>query len=125
MSDASPQYDPVDPGFQSAAEIELRQPRHHANKDLLRGIFRILAVPQHAESKAVDVALQISHETVEGVAISIDGPSGDVFECLWMWHHRSSNDFSVASSDCRVARWASSAPSTCSSATGGACRTKL
>jgi hypothetical protein len=94
----------VDPGLQPATEIELRQPRDHANKDFLCRVFRILAVPQHAQGKAINVALEISHETIEGVAIPIDGPPGDVFERHRLCHHRSISDFSVASSDCSVAR---------------------
>ena len=96
--------DPVDPGLQPAAEIELRQPRDDANEDLLRRVFRILAVPEQAQGKTIDVALEISHKAVEGVAIPIDRPLGEVFERRRRCHHRSMSDFSVASSERSVAR---------------------
>jgi hypothetical protein len=67
--------DAVDPRFESAAEVELRQSRDRSNQDLLCGILRILTIPQHAESQAVDVALQRSDETIERVAVPADGLS--------------------------------------------------
>src|SRR5688572_16923551 len=117
--------DPVDPGLQLASKIELRQPRHHADQDFLGRVFCVLAVPQHAHSEAIDAPLQGLHETVESFSVPIDCPPGDIFERRALYHQCSISDFSVASSACNVARCASSAPSSSSSATGGAWRTKL
>ena len=55
----------------------MRQPRDDATLDLLRRVFGILAVPQHAQGQAIKVALEIPHENVEGVTIPIDDPPGD------------------------------------------------
>jgi hypothetical protein len=49
--------DSIDPRLELAAKVELRQPRHDAHEDLLRRIFRVPPVPQHAEREAIDVAL--------------------------------------------------------------------
>src|SRR5215468_10286858 len=117
--------DSIDPGLELAAKVELRQPRDDAHENLLRRILRVPAVPQHAERKAIDVALQRSDEVVEGLPLTIDRSPREILEHDRLRHHGSINDFSVASSDRRRALCASRAPSTCSSATGGACRTKL
>lgn len=99
----------------------------HAERttDLLRGVFGIATVPQHAKSQAIDIALQRSDETIERLMVAADGLPCQVFQPFRHRRHRSISDFSVASSDCSCTRCASSAPSTCSSPTGGACNTKL
>jgi hypothetical protein len=33
--------------WRPTSELELRQPRHDADQDLLSGVFRILTVPEH------------------------------------------------------------------------------
>ena len=50
--------DPINPRLELTAEIELPQSRDGSNQDLLRRIFRILMIPQHAQGEAVDVALK-------------------------------------------------------------------
>src|SRR5262245_52133123 len=117
--------DSIDPRLELAAKVELRQPRDDAHKDLLRGILRVRSIPQHADREAIDIALQRSDEVVEGLPVAIDRLPREILERDRLRHHVSINDFSVASSDRRRALCASRAPSTCSSATGGACRTKL
>src|SRR5688500_12953147 len=117
--------DAVDPRLESAAEVELRQSRDRSNHDVLRGILRILTIPQHAESQTVDVALQGSDETIERLPVPVDGLPCKIFQRFGHLDHCSMSDFSVVSSDCSSTRCASRAPSTCSSATGGACSTKL
>ena len=74
----------------------------------------------HPQGHAVDVALQFSDEVFNGVPVAVEREPGEVFDRRRR-HHRSNNDFSVASSDWRRVRCASRAPSICSSATGGAC----
>ena len=72
--------DPVDPRLELAAKVELRQPSDCANQDLLRRVLRILSIPEHAQGKAVDIALQISDELFDGVPVAVERPSGDVFK---------------------------------------------
>ena len=117
--------DSVDPRLQLAAKIELREPRDRTNEDFLRRILGVLAIPEHAEREAIDVALELPDKTVKGISIAGKGASRDVFERHRLFGHSSMSDFSVASSDVNATRCTSRAPSTCSSATGGAWSTKL
>jgi hypothetical protein len=71
--------DPVDLRLEPAARVELRKPGDRTNENLLCRILGILAVPQHAESQAVPVALQRPDQLVESVAIAVDRQSGEVF----------------------------------------------
>src|SRR4029453_6425533 len=117
--------DAIDPGLELAAEIELRQARDGAHQDFLCGILRILTIPQHAESQAADIALERSDKAIQSFTVPAHRLPCKVRQHYWHHRPRSISDFSVANSDSRSARCASSAPSTCSSATGGACSTKL
>jgi len=72
--------DTVRPRLQLAAEVELRKARDDADEDLLRRVLGVFAVAQHAQGKAVDVALQRSDDFVECVSISIERPPGLVFQ---------------------------------------------
>ena len=113
--------DPVHPRLELAAKVKLRQPSHGANQDLLRRVLGILSIPEHPQGEPVNVALQISHELFDRIPVAVNRLPGKFLGC----HQASINDLSVASSDLNVAICASSAPSTSSSATGGACNTKL
>src|SRR5438477_12175783 len=87
----------VYPRLQPAAKVELRQARDHANQYLLRGIFRILAIPQHPQGKPVDVALECQEEITDAFPPAVHGLPSELLE-LRDIHQTSINDLSVESS---------------------------
>jgi hypothetical protein len=91
--------DAINPRLEFAAEVELRQSRDGSNQDFLRGILRILTIPQHAESQAVDVALERSDKVIQSVTVPADRLPCKVLQRYWHHRHRSISDFSVANSD--------------------------
>lgn len=77
---------PVRPRLETAAEVELRESGNDADQDLLRRILRVLAVPQHPQGKAVDVALERPHQALQSLTVAVDRPPGDVFEARGRRH---------------------------------------
>ena len=72
--------DPIDPGLELAAKVELRQPSYRADQDLLRRVLGILAIPEHPQGESIDVALQVSGELFDGIPIAAECPPGQVFK---------------------------------------------
>jgi hypothetical protein len=101
----------------------LGQARHDPDEDVLGRVLGVGPIPQHANGDAINVALQLSDELLEGSSIALESLAGEIFER----RHRypSISPFSLDSSERSVTRCVSSAPSTSSRGTGGAWSTKL
>jgi len=115
------------PGSQPASSVELREACHHAHQDPLRRVLRVGAVPEHAKGDRIHFRLQGAHELMDSFAGAVDGPADELREIVpvGLRGHASINAFKAWSSRARVSICSAKAPSSSSSGTGGACRTKL
>src|SRR5215813_7714758 len=118
--------DAIDPSQQAAFTSKTSQMRNHTNQNLLRRIAGVFRVPEHTQCKAIDLILDLLHKLLECLAVAYLRLSRELFQrsIHLPSHCPLSIARSFASSARRMCDCASSAPSSCSSETGGASKMK-
>ena len=78
--------DPVCPGLQLAAKVELGKVRYNSDQNFLSRILRVFPIAQHAQGKAINVALKRPDKLLESIAISVDCAMSHVLQNHSLWH---------------------------------------
>src|SRR5438128_2985656 len=117
--------DCVTPRREAAVATKAGEMRDDPDEDLLSGIARVFGMPEHSQREPIDLILHAANELFDGGRIAGAGSSNQRSMRVAADGHCSSSSFKRLSSASRVRTWASKAPSSNSSGSGGAYSTKL